>query len=432
MIKKLELILLKAFVFFIPYNLGIGFIADYRLIFASDIFLFLLLFLWIYRTNGLQEGKLYFGKPILPATIMVVWSIISVLFGESQLIGGIAIYMLVKAFLFYFYAINNITTRKQMKAIITFLTIGIAIQGAIGMGQKMVGGSLGLLRLGESIKSFDNNIYGMGRIVGTYFSSNRYGGHLVLVLPLVINMVMNVKVIKERYIYLGVSILATAGLFFSLSRSSWLGLIISIIAMVLVLAKRRKISAKFMQSFMIVSILIIVLIIANWNILEYRFDRGSDGTHRMTMIRIAINILSENPIFGVGLFNYQFHSYDLFKFWHPVHNTYLRLACETGIFGLILFLWFVYYALREAYRGTKIKDQFLSATALGAFGGLVAFLALVNFGPQYQHYRLKIIFWILCSLTVSIRRIRRKEVFKFHETIAKQNKNEKMLEQNRQ
>jgi hypothetical protein len=42
-------------------------------------------------------------------------------------------------------------------------------------------------------------------------------------------------------------------------------------------------------------------------------------------------------------------------------------------------------------------------------GGLFAFLAAVNFGPMYQHYRMKAIFWIVGALAIAVRRIYKNE-----------------------
>ena len=95
LVKDRELLFLRAFIILLPFHLGYGFIADYRYIYASDIFLFLLLFLWLFKTQQFQRRKIYFGKSMVPATLMIVWSTISIFFAISQIIGGVAILMLI-------------------------------------------------------------------------------------------------------------------------------------------------------------------------------------------------------------------------------------------------------------------------------------------------------------------------------------------------
>ena len=41
---------------------------------------------------------------------------------------------------------------------------------------------------------------------------------------------------------------------------------------------------------------------------------------------------------------------------------------------------------------------------------MIALLTAVNVGPQYQHYRLKFVFWILCGLAIDVRRIWRNDI----------------------
>lgn len=401
------MLFLRMYLFLLPFNLGVGRIESIRLVFASDLFLYLLYFTWFTKTRGFQRGKIYTGPTMVPATLMIIWGAISVAFAISQVLGGLAVFLLIKAVLIYFYMINRINTRERLKIVVDYLMIGIAIQGLLGIAQRATGGPLGLDRFGESMGRMLSNI---GRVVGTYYGPNRYAAHLILIIPMAIALFMFMRKRKDKYMYGAVTMLSIGGLFFSLSRSSWAGMIVSLFVMVLVLGRRGRISPRLLKTIVVVLIVIIVIGAVFWNTIERRFERGADGTHRVTMINVAFKLLQDNYIFGVGLFNYQFHSFQLFAFWHPVHNCYLRLAVETGIPGLMFFLWFVFYAIRAAYRGTKLKDPLLSSISLGCLGGHVAFLVAVNFGPMYQHYRMKAFFWIIAALALVVRRIRKNEV----------------------
>ncbi|NIR53083.1 hypothetical protein GWN42_31665 [candidate division KSB1 bacterium] len=39
-----------------------------------------------------------------------------------------------------------------------------------------------------------------------------------------------------------------------------------------------------------------------------------------------------------------------------------------------------------------------------------AFLFTINFGPQYQHYRIKFLFWFMIGIIYSLRRVYKHEV----------------------
>ena len=128
------------------------------------------------------------------------------------------------------------------------------------------------------------------------------------------------------------------------------------------------------------------------------------------MIEIAFPIIFSHPILGVGLFNYQYHSFSSFEFWHPVHNTILRVAAEYGLPGLFFFLWFVVLVFKEARKNLKLKDEYLRNLSLGIIGSYTAFMIAVQFGPEYQHYRQKFLFWILAAIVIASKRIARNEL----------------------
>ena len=106
----------------------------------------------------------------------------------------------------------------------------------------------------------------------------------------------------------------------------------------------------------------------------------------------------------------RYHSFSSFRFWHPVHNTILRVTAEYGFPGLFFFIWFIVLIYREASKNLKLKDSYLRTVALGVIGGYTAFLIAVQFGPEYQHYRQKVVFWILGAITIALKRIAKNEL----------------------
>jgi O-antigen ligase len=156
----------------------------------------------------------------------------------------------------------------------------------------------------------------------------------------------------------------------------------------------------------------VLIAFLNWDKILARFETGSEAKWRILMIEIAFPIIKSHPVFGVGLNNYQWHSFDDLRFWHPVHNEYLRYAAELGIPGGIFFLWMFFCVLKETYRHVKIRDALFNAIAIGIYCGIIAFMIAINFGPEYQHYRIKMTFWALCGLAFSFSHIRALEAMK--------------------
>lgn len=103
---------------------------------------------------------------------------------------------------------------------------------------------------------------------------------------------------------------------------------------------------------------------------------------RYPLMEVAMNMIRDNPWFGVGINHYTkyMREYDRtfdqisFIFNAPVHNTFLLIAAETGVFGLIIasaiLIWVEVYALQVFWRSRGA----CAAVALGIFGGNVAWL----------------------------------------------------------
>jgi len=93
----------------------------------------------------------------------------------------------------------------------------------------------------------------------------------------------------------------------------------------------------------------------------------------------AIEITTENPIFGVGVNQFQAESAQrgLIEEGTPLENAHsvpLGLAAETGIVGLCAFLVFVVQLGLRAIRAMGVEDVLSRPLALGIAAALLAFL----------------------------------------------------------
>jgi O-antigen ligase len=173
---------------------------------------------------------------------------------------------------------------------------------------------------------------------------------------------------------------------------------------------KRGINPRLIAALSVMLLMLLIIVYAFWDLIMLRFETGQHAGQRILMIKIAIGVIASHPILGVGLFNFEYHSFDIFRYWRPVHNMYFRLAAEIGIPGLFFFLWFLRDILKDAYRALGFRDRLLNSIALGILCGYTGFLTAVLFGPEYQHYRLKFLFWVYAGLTVALKRIRQREL----------------------
>ncbi len=92
---------------------------------------------------------------------------------------------------------------------------------------------------------------------------------------------------------------------------------------------------------------------------------NQDGMDESSRIRLdawksGLRMAAYNPVFGVGFQqfsdNYQAHAWDPVK-WGPTeaHNSYIKVAAETGMVGFLPFMVLVMLTFRSAYRLRKAE-----------------------------------------------------------------------------
>jgi O-antigen ligase len=87
----------------------------------------------------------------------------------------------------------------------------------------------------------------------------------------------------------------------------------------------------------------------------------------------------------------------------PAHNIYFLTVAETGILGLLAFLWLILGVFAEGWRTLKSKDPLLAACAAGLLAGLAATLVHGLLGWGWRYDVLHVTFWFLagCALSLS-------------------------------
>jgi O-antigen ligase len=132
--------------------------------------------------------------------------------------------------------------------------------------------------------------------------------------------------------------------------------------------------------------MLIVMLVATLTmpILKDRLkDRFHDDSsqHRIPLMKLALDIGVKNPILGIGINNYSFEMKKYLKesslevpWLAVVHNQYLLLWAETGIIGVIGYVFMVTSTLKKGIGALKGKTRFtviLCALVAAMIGHLV-------------------------------------------------------------
>lgn len=321
-------------------------------IYWSDLLLVWLLFLgtaYFFRSgfNIIRARK--FLRDNLVLTFFLFAFLASVAFSLSPVLSFYSFVRLVLYLpLFFFVLSQEFNYQKSLR----FLTIPVIVVSFLALLQwRNQHYIFGFFPFGEALFSSSSanaplvNYFGSIKLraFGTFPHPNILGGFLALSLTLIMDLLRTVQTRIERSYLLPVFLLGFIALYFSFSQGAWGAFILGLGILVVWSIGRDKARAKRV---LLVILTVLVAIFLFWTI--YKLPLESVNARREDLTAESLRLFREHPFSGVGLGNFvKFSRY----FWkEPVHNIYLLLLSETGIFGLIPFLVLVIMSLNQAVK----------------------------------------------------------------------------------
>lgn len=133
---------------------------------------------------------------------------------------------------------------------------------------------------------------------------------------------------------------------------------------------------------------------------------GKDVTSqtRLNHWKYGLEIINDNPILGVGYFNWLPYYNDYYGGRELSHNIFIQCASELGYVGLTIFILMVFWSFLLNHRTRKVAreklkgNRFISFMAHGLDGALVGYL-VSGFFVTVLYYPY---FWINIALTVAL------------------------------
>jgi putative inorganic carbon (hco3(-)) transporter len=153
--------------------------------------------------------------------------------------------------------------------------------------------------------------------------------------------------------------------------------------------------------------IVIMCFAGSWNVI-FGFSSLAD---RGDMWANGVKIFKEHPIIGNGI-NTFFNKYRYIRTDRDVgrgsyaHNCYLQMAADTGILGLLAFLWFVFSIIKKgADYIVNGKDKFYQAAVLGLVVGISAFLLHSAVDTNLYSLNLASLFWLSAGFLIAVIRV---------------------------
>ena len=127
------------------------------------------------------------------------------------------------------------------------------------------------------------------------------------------------------------------------------------------------------------------------------FDPASIDSSRVHQISVVFTNFPSRPFLGTGPHNvpYVFHM-------HEIHNTYLGVLAEEGLFGLISLLAFLAATFRCGWLALKHLNN--SMHYLTILSVLIGFAGLLVYGGAMFGLRQRVL-WFMCGLIIALPRV---------------------------
>lgn len=394
----------------ILYDIKIGIVGAVFLIpFLPDmislLFIMFLVAVYFYdhitkRKNSLDARPVYIPL-ILYALIMLIGTITSINPGGS--FRDLTIHFVSLGLVFLL--INSIDRLEEFNVVVTFIVFSATIVALIGLYQYLVG-----VPIDAAWVDVENNPDIRARVYSVFGNPNVLAEYLIMTIPLSISLMWYSKKIHKKLIFLATSGVLILSLVLTLSRGGWIGFAFSAFVFVLLIEKRLLLS---IIPISVAGVFLLPQPILN-RILSIGNLADSSNAYRLTMWGITLEIIRDHPIVGVGLghipFKQTFETYIRTMPTYHAHNTYLEIAAELGIPGLIAFLFLLFivfkYGIQKLING---ENRYIKIMAAGIFSGLAGVLAHGAVENVIYLTRIIVYFWILIGLVLVLMKIKRQE-----------------------
>jgi len=233
--------------------------------------------------------------------------------------------------------------------------------------------------------------------------ANTAGYLFSMSIPLVIALI-----VTEKGVLRGLAVLSCAlqlvGLLLTYSRGAWVGCATAVLFLA-VTTKRWKEISYLLATFLLVCVFAVPLRDRMLTLLKPQADDAMN--ERMEVMRDAVKVGATHPLLGIGYGrgrlkealreSYRGTANENSPIWHA-HNVYVELFAETGMVGVIAFLWLLGVTGYLVRRRTRSEEYVSQIILLGLASSWIA-AATTGLGDiPFYHHETRIFFFTLLGL----------------------------------
>ncbi len=358
--------------------------------------LLLLLLVWIIKMILEKEVRLVRTPLDLPILFLFSFGLLSLINVFHFAVGLQELFILLTYILLFYLIVNNLKNFRQVERIFIPVFLAATLVSVEGILENWGWGVL--VTRGErppEIFSFIGN-------------PNYIAQYLITVLPLSITVsLFTSNKVKKTFSTL-ISAILIFCLFLIFSRGAWLGFLVSLVFLgfILPLPKLKlSIPAKW-----VIPLLVFVILVSYFVLTTQQQELFRRVPARIINWKSALLMIRARPFLGSGIGNLyfvlpryllpQFHEILPMQRIAESHNDYLHIWAETGIFGLLAFLWLIMAYFRRGFQRLRSETGYQRTLVAAFMAAVLATLTQSFFSFNLHRPVSNLMFWTILALTI--------------------------------
>lgn len=363
----------------------------------EDFLLIIIGISWFARNAVNKELGLFLKTPLnKPIFFYILACIIStglgiMMGGVNAKTGTLFVLKYIEYFIVYFMIVNHVKSADQIKHLIFCLLLTCFIVSVIGLIQ---------IPGGERVSA---------PFEGERGEPNTLGGYLLFLGAIAAGLLLKAEDNRSRHMCIFLILAIIPSFLFTQSRASYLGLIVA--AFIIGLSTRHRL--------VITGILTATLLLSPLFLPQEVKDRilhtfsqpeeagqirvgdihlDTSTSARVASLKKIMGDWPKRPIFGYGVTGYEF-----------LDSQYPRVLIETGIIGLIMFLYLLYAVLKLAINHMKkLTSPYFKGLSIGFFAGFVGLLFHALGANTFIIVRIMEPFWFFAGIITVLPAVERR------------------------
>jgi O-antigen ligase len=293
-------------------------------------------------------------------------------------------------------AMDQCGSTDGLRLVQRLLALTLVIQSLLIIGSFATGVQISL---SHGVRGEDYGWATTGRFAGTLNTPSAAGTMLVVCLLGALTRLYQRTSAHERLWLYGQLGLGSFALLLTQTRTAWIALIIGGAGVLWAAVRRRELSASRLLS---MAGIVLVVFLAAWPFIAHRIEEhhSDDVEVRWRLVKVATEMIKAHPLVGVGLntATTQVRDYaaragaDGWVF--IVHNQFLLVWAETGLFGFLAFVWLFRLALQAAGRLKRSLDPELRNAGLWLSWSFITLIWALNMDHVSGAGTYKLVFFL--------------------------------------